>query len=414
VLDSLRRPLIAASLIAVLGAAGCGSDDDSGGGDSVGENDPLVFAQLTGPPEQGDPLMLQGMKMAAAELNEDGGVDGHEIEIKSIPTEASPESVAAAYRQAAQDQEVLGVFNGSGGGLAIRNLAQSTKLPAISASGNDAVDRPIARYVFANAETGPYATAPVRYAVERFGAETVGILHYEPDFDQQMVPSVEAACEEMGCEVVATEESTSTASRSELVPRLTNLRSADPDVYLISELNANALPAARDLGLFDKPVVGVNYLANTPVAEATGEAGEDVYFGTQKCRITDLADLNPDDPMVEFCQAYRDRWEQMYPGEPLQGFSVYGYDAVLAFATAARKVLEEGEDLNRETLTDALENITPEDELFTSAGTVTSTPENHRIVGPFEEGFAMMEMTVGPDGPEYTIAKGADPAGAKP
>lgn len=408
-------PLLALAATAALGMGACGGDDDdAGGGEGLAEGEPITIVSLTGPPEQGDPVMVQGMEIAAEQLNEQGGVDGHEIKVESISTgDASPESVSAAYREAGGRPDVLGVFNGSGGGLAIRNLSERVKVPAITASGNDKIDRPVTRYVFANAETGPYATAPVRYAVERFGVKTVGILHYEPDFDQQMAAAVEQRCEELGCEVVAVEEATSTASRSELVPRLTNLRSSNPDVYLISELNANALPAARDLGLFDKRVVGVNYLANTPVAEATGEAGEDVYFATQKCRITDLGDLKQGDQMIEFCQEYRDRWEQMFPDDPLQGFSVYGYDAVVAFAAAAKKVLDEDEPLNRETLTDALEQFGGE-ELFTSSGHAQTSGDDHRLVGAFEEGFAMMEMTISRDGPVYTLAPEADSAGAAP
>ena len=401
--------------VTVLGIAACGdSDDGGGGGEGLAEGEPIVIAQLMGPPEQGDPVMNQGMRIAAEEINQDGGVGGHQIEIESIETDASPESTSAAYREAGSRPNVLGVFNGSGGGLAVRNLSESVKVPAITASGNDAVDRPIARYVFANAETGPYATAPVRYAVEQFDAKTIGILHFEPDFDQQIDEAIRAQCDELGCEVVAVEEATSDASRSALVPRLTNLRRANADAYFISDLNANALPAARDLGLFDDAtILGANYIANTALAEATGEAAHDVYFSSQKCRLSDLTELQEADPMREFCREYRQRWETMFPDEELQGFSVYGYDAVHAFAAAAETVLADDKPLNRETLTDALEQFDGE-ELFTSAGYVQTSADDHRMVGPFEQGFVMMEMRLDDDGPVYTIPEGADPAGSKP
>lgn len=408
-----RGALLCFAAAAALVIVACGGSGSDGGGDSLAEGEPIVISSLTGPPEQGDEVMLQGMQIAADEINADGGVDGHQIEIESIPAGATPESVSAAYREAGERPEILGAFNGSGGGLAIRNLSETVKLPVITASGNDAVDRPVGRYVFANAETGPYATAPLTFEIERSGGESVAILHYEPDFDQQVGEAVEARCEDLGCEVTTVEEATSSASRSELIPRLTKMRASNPDMYMISELNANALKAARDLGMFDRPVLGNNYLANTPIAEATGKAGEDVTFASPKCTLTDLGELNQDDPMVEFCQNYRDAFKKKFPGEPLQGFSIYGYDAVNAFAAAAGKVLDAGDDLNRETLIDAMEDFSGED-LLGSGGFVESSPDNHRLVGPFEEGFVITQMRIGPDGPEYFIPEGADPAGSKP
>jgi branched-chain amino acid transport system substrate-binding protein len=411
---------------AALVAAGCGGSEKaaSGGGDGGGaektgglaKGQPIVIGALQGPPEQGGPVFVQGMQIAAKEINDKGGIEGgHKIELKIFKTDATPESVTAAYREAGADKSVIGVFNGSGGGLAVRNLSNTVKLPAMTASGNDKVDRPVTRYVFANAETGPYASAPVRHAVEVLKAKTIAVLHYETDFSQQVPSAIEKSCQELGCKVVDVEASTSGASRAELVPRLTRMRAAKPDVYFIEELNVNALPAARDLGMFDRPVIGGNWLANTAVGMATGKAGEGVWFATQKCRLTNLDELAADDPMKTYCANYNKLWEQLFPGTTPEGFSVYGYDAVKAFAKATEKAIGAGKQVNRETITDQLESFGGDD-LFAATGKVTSSKENHRLVGKFEEGFVgmMMKATGAKTPPEYYIPPDTPKEGALP
>lgn len=410
----IKRGVLGAMLLLLaVTVAACGSSNGGSSGDSIGEDDPIVIAQLKGPAAQGDDAFKQGMEIAAKELNEQGGAAGHEIKLKFIPTEATPEAVSAAYRSAGDDAEVLGVFNGSGGGLAIRNLSETVKVPAITASGNDKVDRPATKYVFANAETGPYATAPLVYENELKPVKSVAVLHYETDYSQQIPGAIEERCEELGCEVTTIEASESTASRSQLVPLLTKMRATNPDVYAIEELNVNALKAARDLGMFDRPVIGSNWLANNAVGEAAGKSGEDVVFASTKCRITDLGELNQDDPMVEFCRNYEDRFETMFPGEQLQGFSIYGYDAVKAFAVAVEKLKDADEPVNRETVAEALADFSGQD-LLTSTGYVQSSADDHRLVGSFEEGFVNMQMHVTPKGNVYKLAPNADPAGAQP
>lgn len=410
----IKRGVLAAVLMLLaVSVAACGSSGGGSSGDSIGENDPVVIAQLKGPAAQGDEAFKQGMEIAAKEINENGGAAGHEIKLKFIPTEATPEAVSAAYRAAGDDPQVLGVFNGSGGGLAIRNLSESVKVPAITASGNDKVDRPATKYVFANAETGPYATAPLVYENEQKPVKSIAVLHYETDYSQQIPGAIEARCQELGCDVTTVEASESTASRAQLVPLLTKMRATNPDVYAIEELNVNALKAARDLGMFDRPVIGSNWLANNAVGQAAGKTGEDVVFASSKCRLSDLKELEPGDPMIEFCSNYEQRFNTLFPGEELQGFSIYGYDAVKAFAVAVEKLVEEDEPINRDTVAEALADFGGKD-LLTSTGYVQTSEDDHRLVGSFEEGFVNMQMHVTPKGIVYKLAPNANPGGAKP
>lgn len=410
----LRKRLLATGVLAAATAAALtvGLGTASGSADA---NSPYVIGILQGPPAQGGPIFLQGMQIAAKELNAKGGIGGHPVSIKVYNTDGKLESVTAAYRAAANNKALLGVFNGSSGGLAVRALAQTLKVPAITASGNDKVDFPVSRYVFANAATGDYATAPLLHAVQVYGAKKIAVLHYtDVDFSVQIAPALRKRCPALGCEIVDEESISVGASNAELIPLLTKMKGSGADVYAIEELNPNALKAAKDLGMFDHKIIGFNWLAVTSTAQATGTAGEGVWFASQKCRLTNLNQLLPKDPMKQYCLNYQKGWNSLFPGTPLQGFSVYGYDAVRTFAAAAAKVAKANKSLTRETLTDAMGQFTGK-ELLTAVGYPKSSAKSHRLTGPFEQGFVGMMMKLDAKGnPIYYIPANTPRAGSKP
>ena len=98
------------------------------------------------------------------------------------------------------------------GALAIRDLSTTVKLPIITASGNDKVDRPVAPYVLNNAPTSELVTSSLRYAVENFGAKKVAAIHYETDFSSQIPDALKTGCQRLGCEVVTVEKGSATSS----------------------------------------------------------------------------------------------------------------------------------------------------------------------------------------------------------
>jgi len=398
--------------VALVGAA-CGGDDDegAGGGEPTEEasTEPIVLAGLEGEVAEGGPDFTKGMQIAVDQINAEGGVEGRMIELKLSKTGGTPEGAATAYREAGGDQAVLGSFLGASGALAIRDLSETVKLPIITASGNDKVDRPAAPYVFNNAPTSELVTSSLRYAVEKLGAKKVAAIHYETDFSSQIPDALRGGCERLGCEVVTIEKGSATSSVDALVPQLTKMRNANPDVYYIETLNPAAIAAARQLKL-DKPIIAEQWLTVPPLAQACAAACEGVVFGGHKCRAPEL--IQADDPLKKHCDDYIAAFTQKFPNEPFALFSIYGHDAVRTYAEAARRVIEDGDELTRETLVKAMETFDGKD-FLTAHGYIKTAADNHRLTGTWKEAYVNFTVEVDGTTVKWVLAPNADAAGAE-
>jgi len=398
---------------ALLGAACGGDGDDEGaqneGGNGTESSEPIVLAGLEGEVAEGGPDFTKGMQIAMDQINAAGGVEGRKIEVRITKTGGTSEGAASAYRSAGSDPAVLGSFLGASGALAIRDLSTTVMLPIITASGNDKVDRPVAPYVFNNAPTSELVTSSLRYAVENFGAKKVAAIHYETDFSSQIPDALRNGCERLGCEVVAVEKGSATSSVDALVPQLTKMRNARPDVYYIETLNPAAIAAARQLKL-DKPIIAEQWLTVPPLAQACGAACEGVVFGGHKCRAPEL--LEASDPLKKHCDDYIAAFEAKFPNEPFALFSIYGHDAVRTYAEAASRVLKAGDELTRDSLLKAMETFNGS-EFITSHGYIKTAADNHRLTGTWKEAY--LNLTVEAEGQDvkWVLAPKASAAGAE-
>jgi len=410
-------------LVAVVLAACGGSDDNTSSGETGAteagateggaetSSEPLVLGNLEVPPAGGGPDFTKGVKVAEKKINDEGGVGGRMIEVRTSKAGLDSQATLQAYRNAAGESDVLAVWVGASG-LAIKAQASQVKLPAFISVGNTESFIPPDPYTFSTSFGSEYATSAVTYGVEKLGVSKIGVLHYETDFSNGLTPAVEEACEALGCEVTTEQKGDIEASVEGLIPQLTALRDSGADAYYIESLNPNGMKAARQLGMFDKPILTEQWLTVPPIAEATGKAGEGVIFGGGKCRAPEV--LNEDDPAKAWCENYKEEVEAMYPGEEFPLFSQYGFDTVTLFAAAAKRLIDNDEEVTRESIQRSLEEFDASEQVETSQGIVTSSPEKHVLTGRWEEAYVNYTLDF-PNGElNYVLAPKADPAGAKP
>jgi branched-chain amino acid transport system substrate-binding protein len=400
--------------VTLLGGVACGDDDNDNqaqeqSGGETKSSDPIVIAGLEGEVAEGGPDFTKGMQIAADQINAAGGVEGRKVEVRISKTGGTPEGAASAYRAAGSDAAVLGSFLGASGALAIRDLSTTVKLPIITASGNDKVDRPVAPYVFNNAPTSELVTSSLRYAVENFGAKKVAAIHYETDFSSQIPDALKNGCQRLGCSVVAVEKGSATSSVDALVPQLTKMRNANPDVYYIETLNPAAIAAARQLKL-NKPIIAEQWLTVPPLAQACAAACEGVVFGGHKCRAPEL--LEATDPLKKHCDDYIAAFKQKFPNEPFALFSIYGHDAVRTFAEAAGRVLKDGRKLDRDSLVKSMETFNGSG-FLTSHGYIKTAADSHRLTGTWKEAYVNLTVEAEGQNVKWVLAPKAQASGAE-
>lgn len=385
-------------------------EEEGGGGSEEASGEPLVFANLEGAAVEGGGDFTKGVEIASKKINAEGGVEGRPIEVKKIPKGLTPEEGVSAYKQAQAEGALVAFLGGPSGTDAVAAQAAREKVPLMELSGNYELVEPPQPYVYSLSWDTEYPSSVVRWLVENKGAKKIALLHFTTDYSEGIPHSIEQACEELGCELVDNETGELEASVEELTPQLTKMKNSGAEAYYIETINPNAAKAARQLGMFDKPIISEQWLSVPAIAEATGSAGENIVFAAQKCLEPKLAE--PSDPQRKFCETYRDEFAKAYPGEPYALFSVYGADAVNAFARAAEQAMQAGEEVTPEAMNEQLENITGE--LRLSHGVPETSPEQHHVQGPFETGDLLYEIQVKGKEIKDVLAKDASPKGAKP
>ena len=409
-----RRSFAAVAAVAALVAAGCGSskaNNASSAGKpaaapSGGSKAPIVIAGLQGTAAQGGQDFIDGMLIAQNQINSSGGIDGHQVKVDVLQTQGTSEGAVAAYQQAAQNSGTIGAFLGATGGIAIRAQSDLVKLPVILANGTDSDVIPAKKYVFANDQGHQNSTASLYYAVHTLHVKTVAVLHYNTDFSEQIPGYVQAGCKQMGCTVTDVEAASATDSQQQLIPLLEKMKNSHPDAYYIESVNPNGMAAARQLGMFSKPVIAEQWLTVPAIQQACGTNCEGVVFAGHKC--TDPSVLPASDPYVKLCNDYINLFKQAYPGQPFALFSIYGYSAVQTLAEAARRVLSAGHALTRDAVVTQLESF--HGHFQTLLGKLQTSPTDHLLTGTFHEAYVLYTIQAAAGGKTtWALAPNANP-----
>ncbi|MDQ2974206.1 MAG: ABC transporter substrate-binding protein, partial [Acidobacteriota bacterium] len=108
------------------------------------------FGDLSGPTFNFGQSAMNGVLMAAVEINQAGGINGHNIDIVIEDDKGSPESAAqSAGKLISRDKVVALIGAGaSGDSLAAAPLAQSARVPLISPSSTNPAVTQVGDYIF--------------------------------------------------------------------------------------------------------------------------------------------------------------------------------------------------------------------------------------------------------------------------
>ena len=236
-------------------------------------------------------------------------------------------------------------------------------------------------------------------------------MHYDTDFSSQIESAIRGRCTQLGCKVTDVEAASAAASVDQLIPQLTKMKASNPDAYYIESLNPNAMAGARQLGMFNKPVIAEQWLTVPALAQACGANCEGVVFGAHKC--VDRAVLPASDPVVQLCKQYGSQGNAYHEGKlPYSQFSIYGRDAVYTFAFAAKKVLAAKKSLTRNNVDSAMEHL--KGDISTTHGRIFTSPNNHRLTGTGHEAYVDTTIKMDNGQPTWVLAPGADPKGSTP
>ncbi|GAB2468025.1 branched-chain amino acid transport system substrate-binding protein [Conyzicola lurida] len=237
-----------AAATALVALAGCSSAPAASGDDDGPKADITIGVAL---PTTGGSAVLglpmsQGLEMAVAAINADGGIDGANIVLVQEDSGADDASALNAFNRITSENPaaVIG-FPVSTQGFAVMTQVDRTGIPVIMGGTNSKLAAG-SDYAFSmTASDAITTTAAVEFAAETLGVEKIALLRESGELGTGASEIVNETAEDLGIEVV--DEEIFQSGDVDLATQANNLRGSDADMLFVYGQQADYIVVANAL-----------------------------------------------------------------------------------------------------------------------------------------------------------------------
>ncbi len=324
-----KRFLLTILLLATFALAACGG----GGAPTRGDVIVYVAVPLSGFQANGGQTILGGVRLAAAEVNNAGGLLGYRVVVRPLDDESDSDvavSRAAEIQQAIDAGDrvlaVIGHLN-SGQTLAAMEIYKDLPIVVIAATASEQslTERNYDNFFRVNANDSVQAAVSADFLTDKLGAKSVAVLHNNTEYGRGLAASLVQELQARGVAVVMQAEVEE--GQSIYTEEVAQVQKTAPDAifYAGYEIEAPYLRAALVEAGVTAPMLASDgaFLAAT-IDEANG-AAEGMYVSAFAPSPRNAADAR----WIEAYQAVEYRNPDTY--------SVNGYVAMQVLAEAVRK-----------------------------------------------------------------------------
>jgi branched-chain amino acid transport system substrate-binding protein len=304
------------------------------------------FGDLTGPTFNFGQSAINGVLMAASEVNLSGGINGHQIDVVIEDDKGNPEEAARLTAKLIDQDKVVAVIGGgtSGNSRAAAPKAQSSRIPLISPSSTDPAVTQTGNYIFRACFVDTFqGEVMATFAVNTLKAQKAAILYdINSPYGRGLTDYFELSFEKLGGRIVS--KVSYIQGDADFKGQLSTIKAAEPDViYIPGYYGDVALIAkqARMLGL-TQPLLGADGWDAPELWQLGGDALNGSYISTH---------YSVDDPspaVRTFVESYKHRYGNLLP----DAHAALAYDAARLLFDALMRVGPGDSDRLREALAD--------------------------------------------------------------
>jgi len=289
------------------------------------------FGDLSGPTFNYGESAKNGVLMAADEINQAGGINGHQIDVVFEDDKGSPESAAQLTGRLIDKDKVVAIIAAgvSGNSLAAAPKAQAAKVPLIAPSSTTPAVTQVGDYIF----RACYIDAFQGEVMAKFAANTLKarkaavLLDYNNPYSRGLTDFFEYSFAKLDGHIIA--KQSYKQDDADFRGQLSAIKAASPDVIYVPGFYGDvALIAkqARQLGL-TVPLLGADGWDAPELWELGGDALNGSYISNH---------YSADDPaenIQTFVQNYRQRYRNLTP----DAHAALAYDALRFLAEAMQR-----------------------------------------------------------------------------
>lgn len=310
-----------------LALAGCN------GAAPKGEITVYVAAPLSGFQANGGQTVLGGARLAAAKLNQEGGLLGYEVKIVGMDDQSDSDvavAVADEIRAAvARGDRVLGVIGHYNSGQTLAAMETYKDLPIIvvtpTASETSITQRGYANFFRVNANDAEQARVDADFLVNTLKAKRIAVLHNDTEYGLGLAREISQALNNLGAQVVLTRQVAEGQERYEAEAAAVQAAGPDAVFYAGYEIEAPYLRAALVQAGAAAPMLASDGAFLAATIDEAGGAAEGLYVSSFAPSPQSVADS---------------QWIKEYQSVEYRNpdtYSINGYSALMVLAEGAKK-----------------------------------------------------------------------------
>ena len=294
---------------------------------------------VTGPAAYfGDPI-ANTLKLQIDRINRQGGVLGRQLQLFLYDDGSDPKQAVSFVRKLVDQDKVDVVLGGSitPTTMAIVPLATDAEIPVISEAGGTVVVEPVKKWIFKTPHSDRMAVEKDFADMQKRKITKIGLIGGTTGFDEGCRKQAKDLASKYGITILR--EETWAPSDSDMTPQLVNLRNQkDMQAVLNCGSQAPTAVSARNyqrLGMSKIPLYFSHAVAAQDFLDAAGSSVEGARFPAAAVLVAEqLPDRDPQKKIgIEYQKEYMAAFHK-----PISTFGGHGYDALLIYLTAVKKV----------------------------------------------------------------------------
>jgi branched-chain amino acid transport system substrate-binding protein len=280
------------------------------------------------------------IEMEVARINEEGGINGHPLEVIIEDDASDVDQAIAATTKLIEQDEVLAIIGSTGSGqtMAMRDEIDLAQVPQVSLGSGSIITREFDPLVFQTPWTADLIVPLALEYLKDQGYTKIGLITEDTGFGKDGRELVNATAADYGLAVVADE--VFKATDTDMTGQLTVIRGAGADVVLMwSSVAASSIVPKnmQQLGM-EIPLVGSHGIARQEFVTSAGDASEGVVMYAGKVLAPEA--YGEGTPSYEAATGFIERYTEAYGEAPSNTFAGHAYDGLYLVVEAMKRLPE--------------------------------------------------------------------------
>lgn len=331
--------LLTATLMLGLLVTGCGGTSEKTTGTTTENKEPYKIGAIFDISGKSSSLGIperDTVKMIVEEINKQGGINGHPIDLIMLDNKSDETESALAVKSLIQ-QNVLAIVGSSTSGttLAMLDAAQKAEMPLVSAAASIRIVDPVSerKWVFKTAQSDSLVAEKIVTYLKSKGMTKIAFASMNNAYGDSGLKEFEKVAAKGGITILGKEKFA--PEDTDMTPQLTNIKKLNPQAVICWAIPPSASSFTANysqLGL-TMPLIHSHGIGNKKFIELAGNAANGVIFPVGKLLVAE--GLPDTDPQKAVLTDYAAKFEAQFG--PRNTFGGHAWDALKIVLAALEK-----------------------------------------------------------------------------